>query len=51
MTATVAWVVQQARNLLMILEQRAYGLRFLLGDRATDFTAGFDAGFDAAAWR
>jgi hypothetical protein len=44
---TGAWVAQQARNLLMDLEQRTAGLRFLLCDRDTKFTAAFDAVFIA----
>jgi putative transposase len=42
---TGAWVAPQARNLLMDLDQRAAGLRFLLRDRDTKFTAVFDAVF------
>jgi transposase InsO family protein len=45
---TGAWVAQQARNLLMDLDQRAAGLRFLLRDRDTKFTAVFDAVFTGA---
>ena len=44
---TGAWVAQQARNLLMGLDQRVTGLRFLLHDRDTKFTAAFDAVFAA----
>ena len=44
---TGAWVAQQARNLLMDLDQRAVGLRFLLHGRDTKFTAVFNAVFAA----
>ena len=42
---TGAWVAQQTRNLLMDLDERVAGLRFLLRDRDTKFTAAFDAVF------
>jgi putative transposase len=43
---TGAWVVQQARNVLMDLERQTTGLRFLLRDRDDKFTAVFDAVFN-----
>jgi putative transposase len=45
---TGAWVTQQARNLLMDLDERADSLRFLLRDRDSKFTAAFDSVFTAA---
>src|SRR2546430_7361556 len=46
---TGAWIAQQARNLLMDLDQRADGLRFLLRNRDAKFTAGLDAVSTAAS--
>ena len=43
-----AWVVQQARNLLMDLEDAGTRVKFVLHDRDASFTAAFDAVFRAA---
>ncbi|MGO8869957.1 MAG: integrase core domain-containing protein, partial [Acidimicrobiales bacterium] len=39
---TGAWVVQQARNLAFELAERSQPVKFLIRDRDTKFTAGFD---------
>jgi transposase InsO family protein len=46
-----AWVVQQARNLLMDLEDAGTQVKFVLHDRDASFTAAFDAVFQAAGVR
>ncbi|MGO9164180.1 MAG: hypothetical protein ACLP7J_26420 [Streptosporangiaceae bacterium] len=46
-----AWTVQQARNLLMELGERAARFRFLVRDRAGQFTDGFEAVLSAGGSR
>ncbi len=46
-----AWVVQQARNLLMDLEDTGTRVKYVLHDRDASFTAAFDAVFRAAGVR
>jgi putative transposase len=48
---TGEWVTQRARNLLMNIEDRADGFKFLIRDRDARFTAAFDAVLAAAGIR
>ena len=45
---TGAWTVQQARDLALDLNERFEDFRFLIRDRGSNFTASFDAVFQAA---
>ena len=42
---TGTWAVQQARNLTMVLTDRAHPVKFLIRDRDTKFTSSFDEVF------
>src|SRR3954452_15648077 len=44
---TGEWVLQQARNLLIDLDEQAHRLRYLIRDRDAKFSAAFDAVFTA----
>ena len=45
------WTVQQARNLALTLGEQFESIRFLVRDRGSNFTASFDAVFQAADTR
>ena len=45
---TAAWVIQQARNLMLALTDRGLTVRFLIRDRDAKYTSGFDEVFTAA---
>ena len=45
------WTVQQARNLALTLDERFEDIRFLIRDRGSNFTASFDAVFQATGAR
>ena len=40
---TGEWTAQQARNLLMDLDEQAHRVKFMIRDRGSNFTAAFDA--------
>ncbi len=45
------WTVQQASNLALTLDERFEAMRFLIHDRGSNFTASFDAVFEATGAR
>ena len=48
---TGEWTVQQARNLALSFGERFEDIKFLIRDRGSNFTASFDAVFQAAGTR
>jgi putative transposase len=45
------WTAEQARNLSLTLRERFEDIKFLIRDRGSNFTASFDAVFQAADTR
>ena len=45
------WTVQQSRNLALTLDDRFGAIKFLIRDRGSNFTASFDAVFEATCAR
>src|SRR6202046_1716730 len=48
---TGEWTTQQARNLLMDLDEQAHRVKFMIRDRGSNFTTAFDAVLAAAGIR
>jgi transposase InsO family protein len=48
---TSDWTTQQARNLALTLDERFGAIKFLIRDRGSNFTASFDAVFEATGAR
>ena len=48
---TGEWTMQQARNLALTLDERFGAIKFLIHDRGSNFTASFDAVFEATGAR
>jgi putative transposase len=48
---TGEWTAQQARNLLMDLDEQAHRVKFMIRDRGSSFTAAFDAALHDAGIR
>jgi hypothetical protein len=48
---TGEWTVQQARNLALSFDERFEEIKFLIRDRGSNFTASFDAVFQATGTR
>jgi putative transposase len=49
--STVDWTVQQARNLALTLDEQFGAIKLLIHDRGSNFTASFDAVFEATGAR